>query len=374
MKFIFKSFVLSVLMIAQVHFAYAQTAALLPNAVQQFFDNNGNPLSSGTVTTYVPNTTTKKTTWQDSGEITAWANPLSLNSAGRPPGDKGIYGDGSYRQVIKDKNGNLIWDQTTTSTGTSGGGGSGDGIAVGTILPYGGLIAPTNYVFAYGEELSRATYGSFLSAITQNSTATCTGGSAVLTSISDTSQLSVGAAVEGSCIPSSSVIISKTSNSVTLNNAATVNTTASVVFFNFGNGNGLTTFNVPDLRGKGVVGRCNMGGASCSNVSATYFGTDPNSVGGNGGSQTSTLVASNLPPYTPAGTVSVTNGAITISGPVITPGSSGIGVTGSSALQTNNNVTLTATQAASSGSFTGTAQGGTSTAFANLPPGIKLYC
>jgi hypothetical protein len=39
---IFKTFILSVLVIAQVHFAYAQTASILPPAKTTFFDINGN--------------------------------------------------------------------------------------------------------------------------------------------------------------------------------------------------------------------------------------------------------------------------------------------------------------------------------------------
>ena len=42
----------------------AQTATLLPNAKQQYLDAAGNPVAGGSVTYYVPGTTTKKTVWQ----------------------------------------------------------------------------------------------------------------------------------------------------------------------------------------------------------------------------------------------------------------------------------------------------------------------
>jgi len=109
--------------------AYPQ-ATLLPNAVQQFFDNNGNPLTSGTIKHYIPNTTTDKTVWSDSAETSPWPSTITLNAAGRPPNNLGIFGSGSYRQVVKDRLGNLIWDQVTSSTsGGSTGSTIGDGHA-----------------------------------------------------------------------------------------------------------------------------------------------------------------------------------------------------------------------------------------------------
>ena len=41
-KYFIKSILISICIIAQLNYAIAATASLLPNAVQQFFDNNGN--------------------------------------------------------------------------------------------------------------------------------------------------------------------------------------------------------------------------------------------------------------------------------------------------------------------------------------------
>ncbi len=89
--------------------AQAQVAALLPNGQQQFTDGNGVPYSGGTVTFYVPNSTTLKGTWLDPNQTVANANPLTLDAAGRAV----IYGTGQYRQVLRDSAGNTIWDQLT---------------------------------------------------------------------------------------------------------------------------------------------------------------------------------------------------------------------------------------------------------------------
>lgn len=368
---IFKTFFLSLCVVANTHFAFAQTASILPPAKTTFLDNNGKPLTSGTVDFYIPGTTTRKTTWQNSAETIANTNPVKLDAAGRAI----ILGDGSYRQVVKDRAGNIIWDQVTASPASgSGGGGTGDNNAVGVIVAYAGATPPTNYLFAYGQAISRTTYAAYFTATTIALNATCVSGSPTLNSISDTSQIGVGAAVESTCLPINTTVISKTSSTVTLNNNAIVSTSVATTFFPFGNGDGLTTLNVPDMRGKTVVGRCNMGGASCSNLTSTYYGADPNGNGVNGGAQSSTIVVGNLPPYTPIGTIAVTNGAITNT-PNLTHFSAA--ASGGSFQSLTNaagtvDFVVIASQAASTATFTGTAQGGTSTAFANVQPSLTL--
>jgi hypothetical protein len=90
---------------------------LLPNGKQQFTDNNGVPLNGGKVYFYIPNTTTFKNTYQDEAQTILNTNPVVLDSSGRAS----IWGTGDYRQQVYDSNGNLIWDQTTsTGNGTSG--------------------------------------------------------------------------------------------------------------------------------------------------------------------------------------------------------------------------------------------------------------
>lgn len=103
-------------------------ATLLPPGEQTFFDNNGVPIAGGSVTFYVPNTTTFKNTWKDSGQSILNTNPITLDSAGRAI----IYGSGAYRQIVKDSLNNIIWDRITADTsssttswgGTSGGSGN----------------------------------------------------------------------------------------------------------------------------------------------------------------------------------------------------------------------------------------------------------
>jgi hypothetical protein len=85
-------------------------AIILPLAETQFTDANGVPLADGSVYFYVPGTLTPKDTWQDAGGTTLNTNPVVLDAAGRAI----IYGSGNYRQIVKDKDGNQIWDQLTS--------------------------------------------------------------------------------------------------------------------------------------------------------------------------------------------------------------------------------------------------------------------
>lgn len=93
------------------------TASILPNGKSQFIDINGNPLVAGTVGMYVVGTLIKKNTWQDSGQTVLNTNPIVLDSRGQAL----IYGTGTYRQIVKDSAGNLIWDAPVVASGAGTG-------------------------------------------------------------------------------------------------------------------------------------------------------------------------------------------------------------------------------------------------------------
>jgi microcystin-dependent protein len=79
-------------------------------------------------------------------------------------------------------------------------------------------------------------------------------------------------------------------------------TTYSILFgvigTTFGSGDGSTTFNVPDLRGRVPAGKDNMGGSAASRLTSTTMTPDGNTVGATGGEQTHTLVTSEMPSHT----------------------------------------------------------------------------
>lgn len=179
---------------------------------------------------------------------------------------------------------------------------------IGELVPYSGVTAPPLYVLPYGQTLSRTTYADLWA-------------------------------------------------------FAQVEIAANNTFYN--NGNGTTTFGIGDLRGRVVAGADAMGGVAAGRLTDTVAGID--GLGDTGGAQSRTLVTANLPPYTPSGTIS--NGSVTVLWSVDgyqPPGGGSrdaINVIGSG--RPNS-----AAFAVTSGNFTGTAQGGTSTPVVTVQPTI----
>lgn len=129
----------------------------------------------------------------------------------------------------------------------------------------------------------------------------------------------------------------------------------------FGIGDGSTTFNLPDVNGRVIAGEDNAAGRLTAAGGMT--GT---TRGSTGGTQTVTLLTTNLPPYTPSGSVVTTNVLNFLN--AFNNGGTNVGVGGTASggnLITGPTVTSTST-------FTGTAQGGVSTPTLNIPPTIIL--
>lgn len=146
----------------------------------------------------------------------------------------------------------------------------------------------------------------------------------------------------------------------------TYSTLFAMVSTTYGVGDGSTTFNVPDLRGRVVAGKDDMGGSSANRLTAADDGLNGDALGATGGGETQVLVTANLPPYTPAGTngtVTVTSTVSTVATGVLANGATG----GGGAFHTANSAI---TSTGSGPTFTGTAQGGTSTAFGVVQPTI----
>jgi hypothetical protein len=66
----------------------------------QFFDNNGNPLSGGTLYTYAASTTTPQTTYTSASGDTPNSNPIILNSGGRVPSEIWLTDGLAYKFVL----------------------------------------------------------------------------------------------------------------------------------------------------------------------------------------------------------------------------------------------------------------------------------
>jgi microcystin-dependent protein len=135
---------------------------------------------------------------------------------------------------------------------------------------------------------------------------------------------------------------------------------------NFGAGDGFTTFNLPDLRSRTIAGKDDMGGSGSFRLTPANFGANPQAIGASGGVETKTLVAANLPPYTPSG--SITNGPISISHNAI----AGSTTTGGGGFPAGGNGAATISASQGTSTFSGSAQGGTSTPFSVIQPTLIL--
>lgn len=76
-----------------------------------------------------------------------------------------------------------------------------------------------------------------------------------------------------------------------------------------GAGDGVTTFNLPDLRGRVMIGLDNMGGSAAGRItSASTNGANSTTLGGAGGTQTHTLTVAEMPAHTHANSTFVDGG------------------------------------------------------------------
>ncbi len=136
----------------------------------------------------------------------------------------------------------------------------------------------------------------------------------------------------------------------------------------YGAGDGSTTFNIPDLRGRVIAGKDDMGGSAAGRLATAVAGT---TLGAVGGGEIRTLVTGNLPPYTPSGAISGTGTSNTI---IVNPNTiisiQGAGGGSLLGLGWNSGGALQSIGSVVSYSFAGTAQGGTSTPVVTQPPTI----
>lgn len=150
---------------------------------------------------------------------------------------------------------------------------------------------------------------------------------------------------------------------------STYSTLFSLFSTTYGSGDGSTTFNVPDLRGRVTAKKDDMGGSSANRLTDADDGLDGDTLGDAGGGETQVIQTTNLPSQTPAGTVSGTfSGSGTLSGSI----TGGGGATGGSfAPWLNSGSTNVNVSGSISASFTGTPFAGqNSTAMGIVQPTI----
>jgi microcystin-dependent protein len=181
--------------------------------------------------------------------------------------------------------------------------------APGTVSEFAGINLPSGYLWANGQAVSRSTYARLFAALTMSVTGTVASGSASISSVSqDLTQLPtslVGAPISGAGIPAGTTILAITSSTITLSqNATAAGSGVALCVAPHGVGDGSTTFNVPDRRGRAGVGHDLMGAASAAGrLTAGGGGITGTLLGAAGGAETHVLSTAEIPAHTHANTI-----------------------------------------------------------------------
>ena len=180
------------------------------------------------------------------------------------------------------------------------GGSSSLGVPIGTSIDYRGMpnAVPANFMLEDGTAISRSTYSALFTALTFDFTATSTAAGATLTSVGTTtvngnsvnitSLLTGGMKLQlvnsgGAIYTISSV--TATTIVLTSGTGVTAGTAGNVTVYPFGAGDGSTTFNIPDSRGRTTM---SQGQVNTTAQPSLY-------VGQTGGLSVVTLATSQIP-------------------------------------------------------------------------------
>lgn len=213
---------------------------LAPSPVQGFDDNDGNPLVGGLLFTYAAGTTTKQAVFTDSTGDTALPNPIVLNLRGEVASSAtgascGLWMDPSlaYKFVLAEPGSsdpptsdiwtvdNVVSPQAAILAALAAYEATIGGVPIGAQMAYVGTTAPNGWLLCYGQAVSRTTYA---------------------------------------------LLFAKAGTA-------------------YGAGNGTTTFNLPDKRGRVSVGKDDMGGTPANRITIGVCGISGVTLGASGGDQ-----------------------------------------------------------------------------------------
>lgn len=149
-------------------------------------------------------------------------------------------------------------------------------VPAGVTLPFAGTVEPTGWLLCYGQAVSRTTYADLFAAL---------------------------------------------------------GTT-------YGTGDGSTTFNLPDLRGRVPGGKDNMGGSAASRLTSGGSGVNGATLGATGGAETHVLTTPQIPAHTHGGGATVLFGGTAGATSYVGNGSATTGSTGGGGAHNNTQPTI----------------------------------
>lgn len=121
-------------------------------------------------------------------------------------------------------------------------------VPVGAVIDFAGFVVPEHYYACDGAAKNRVRDYRLFSALTTVETVTLTNTVATFTVVSN-ANYHIGMLLEGVGIPATTTISNIVGTTITMSLAATASGATPVTFFAWGNGDGSTTFNVPNLQG-----------------------------------------------------------------------------------------------------------------------------
>jgi microcystin-dependent protein len=130
-------------------------------------------------------------------------------------------------------------------------------IPIGAIQSFSGFSSPAGWLFCDGTAYSRTIYAALFNTISISTTGNTTISNPTITNIPSTTNMDVGMPISGTNIQSNTKILTiNSSTSLTMDKNATASGTGiSFVVAPYGVGDGSTTFNIPDLKGRASIGK-----------------------------------------------------------------------------------------------------------------------
>lgn len=172
-------------------------------------------------------------------------------------------------------------------------------IQTGTEAYYAGLVAPSGWILEFGQAINRTTFLNLFNAITATNVGNTHGTTTIDGLSADMRGLGVeGALIEGTGISLGTTIVSVAASSMVLSAAVTgTNTGVTFRILPYGQGDGSTTFTLPDRRGRFTAGRDNMGGTAAGNLTGQTNGILGTKLNATGGEEQHVLTTPQLPSH-----------------------------------------------------------------------------